>query len=631
MTVRPRRVRNRIAAAVADAEEVNSQRDPLEGLVERTRAEPGTPFLPAMLCRLAELRRENRPAYETLRSRLRAAGARVAELDRALSQQSGESGGREPTHAEVLIEIGQSASLFHTPDHTAYADILVGGHRETWPLRARGFRRWLLGTFFQETNRSPNNEALQSALGVLEAEAHYNGPERPVYVRVGQLGERIYLDMADANWRAIEIDANGWRIVDEPPVRFRRSEGMLSLPEPQAGGSTRALRRLLNVQSESEFVLVLAWLVGALRGQGPYPVLVVTGEQGSAKSTCMALLRALIDPNAAGLRALPREDRDLFIAAQNGHILAFDNISGLANWVSDTLCRLATGGGFAVRRLYSDAEETLFEACRPVILNGIEDIIARPDLADRALFLTLSAIPEEQRRPEREIWAQFERYRPRILGALLDAVSHGLAHLPTTHLPRLPRMADFALWATACEGRFGQAEAFWSAYEGNRSDAIAGVIEADPVAAAVRGLMAMRTVWTGTAADLLAALGSRVDERTSRSRTWPDGPRAMAGRIRRAATALRTAGLDVTFEREGDRDRTRVIRIERIEQGEPESEGRESSEPSASSTGTGSLTEHTNRRRRRVPVSPPVPEPQPADLVRSRPDRRRGPRNRRET
>ena len=115
------------------------------------------------------------------------------------------------------------------------------------------------------------------------------------------------------------------------------------------------------------------------------------------------------------------------------------------------LCRLATGGGFAVRQLYTDQDEVLFDAARPVSLNGIEDIVERPDLADRAVFLTLEPIPEERRRPEAEIRAAFEAERPRILGALLDAVVEGLKNLPETRLPKLPRMADFALWATACE------------------------------------------------------------------------------------------------------------------------------------------------------------------------------------
>ena len=180
-------------------------------------------------------------------------------------------------------------------------------------------------------------------------------------------------------------------------------------------------------------------------------MIVLSGEQGSAKSTFSAILRALLDPNTAPLRALPREDRDLFIAASNGHVLAFDNVSGLPGWISDTLCRLATGGGFAVRQLYTDQDEVLFDAARPVILNGIEEIVTRPDLADRAVFLTLQPIPEEHRRPEQELWAAFDAERPRVLGVLLDAVVEGLKRLPETRLEKLPRMADFALWATACE------------------------------------------------------------------------------------------------------------------------------------------------------------------------------------
>src|ERR1035437_10857148 len=270
---------------------------------------------------------------------------------------------------------------------------------------------------------------------------------------------------------------------------------MQTLPTPMPGGSVETRRSFLNVQSDNDFVLVVAWAMAVLRNRGPYPVMVVSGEQGSAKSTFFAILRALLDPNVAPLRALPREERDLFIAASNGHVLAFDNVSGLPAWISDTLCRLATGGGFAVRQLYTDQDEVLFDAARPVILNGIEDIVTRPDLADRAVFLTLEPIPEERRRSEAELWAAFEAERPRILGVLLDAVARGLAELPRTKLDELPRMADFALWATACETALWTSGTFWSAYCGNRDEAVEGVIDADPIAATVRALMLARTEW----------------------------------------------------------------------------------------------------------------------------------------
>src|SRR4029079_17404674 len=218
-----------------------------------------------------------------------------------------------------------------------------------------------------------------------------------VSIGVAEHAGRIYLDRADEQWRAVQIGAEGWRVLGCPPVRFRRAPGMLPLPLPERGGSIKDLRPFLNVPQEHDFVLVVAWLLAAFRPTGPYPLLAISGEQGSAKTVVSKLLRALVDPNAAPVRALPREERELMIAAHNGHLLAFDNLSGLPVWLSDALCRVATGGSFAVRQLYTDDEEVLFKAARPTLLNGIEDVVGRLDLADRTIFLTLGPIGEEQR------------------------------------------------------------------------------------------------------------------------------------------------------------------------------------------------------------------------------------------
>jgi hypothetical protein len=570
-----------VKLAVVDAAESTS--DPLDGLVEKTVTDPGAPFVPEVVKQLAALKKDNNATFEALRAKLKKAGSRVAALDKAIANESGETAGRDMTRADILINLAREADLFHAPDGSAFADININGHRETWPIRAKGFRRWLARRFFEATQGAPSSEALQSALNVIEAKAHFDAPERVVHVRVGGLDGRLYLDLGDQSWRAVEIDAAGWRVMDNPPVRFRRAAGMQPLPMPVPGGSVEALRSFLNVQSDNDFVLVVAWALACLRNRGPYPVIVLAGEQGSAKSTFSAILRSLLDPNTAPLRALPREDRDLFIAASNGHVLAFDNVSGLPAWISDTLCRLATGGGFAVRKLYTDQDEVLFDATRPVILNGIEDIVTRPDLADRAVFLTLEPIPEDRRRPEAELWAAFEDERPRILGVLLSAVVEGLKRLPETRLAKLPCMADFALWATACETALWSAGTFWSAYYGNRDEAVEGVIDADPIAAAVRAVMATRMEWTGTASDLLGALAETAGERVAKSKTWPDSPRALAGRLRRAATFLRKIGIEIGFDREG-RARTRTIRITTTpNQSAQEYAGARPSAPSASS------------------------------------------------
>ena len=177
----------------------------------------------------------------------------MTALDDAIAEENGTPGGRGPTQADILIDLAQTAELFHTPDGTGFADLDINGHRETWPIRAKGFRRWLARRFFEETGGAPSSEALQSALNVIEAKAHFDAPERQVHIRVGGLDGRLYLDLGDETWRAVEIDATGWRVIDNPPVRFRRASGMKPMPIPVRGGSVETLRSFLNVQIGRRF------------------------------------------------------------------------------------------------------------------------------------------------------------------------------------------------------------------------------------------------------------------------------------------------------------------------------------------------------------------------------------------
>ena len=547
-----------ITDALNGPEEV---RNPLEDLVGRTRRDPGAPFEPDVLEELALLQMSDFAAFESLRDQLKKAGCRVTALDKALAPNDGDRGRGDPKQSDTLIALAAEADLFHVADGNGYADVKINGHRETWAVRSKGFKRWLVRGFYEQTGGAPSSDALQSALHVIEAKAQFDGPERPVFIRIGGHEGKLYLDLCDEDWRAAEVDRDGWRVIEDSPVRFRRAPGMKPLPIPVPGGSIDMLRPFLNLQSETDFVLVVAWALATLRDRGPYPVLVLSGEQGSAKSTFSSIMRALVDPNTAPLRALSREDRDLFVAANNAHVLTFDNISGLPTWISDTLCRLATGGGFAARQLYSDQDEVLFDAARPIVLNGIEDIVERPDLADRGLFLTLESIPEDRRSPEAKLWGAFEIARPRILGVLLDAVVEGLKRLPETTLPRLPRMADFALWATACERALWPAGTFWTAYNRNRDEAVEDVIEADPIASAIRTFMTVRTEWTGTASDLLRDLASVIGERNARSKEWPGSARALSGRVRRAATFLRKVGIEIKYPPRRGRARDRIMCI----------------------------------------------------------------------
>ena len=350
---------------------------------------------------------------------------------------------------------------------------------------------------------------MQAAVATLSGMARFDGAQRDVHIRVAGHDGSIYLDLCDPQWRAVEITSTGWRIITNPPVRLQRRRGMLALPLPVAGGSIAELRPFINVASDTDFCLMVTWQIQALRPRGPYPILILIAEQGAAKTTTAKVQRRLCDPSESDVRRPPRNTEDLMIAATNGHIVAFDNLSHLREDLSDNLSVLATGGGFAVRQLYTNREEEIFQAQRPIILNGISQVATRGDLLDRAIVITMPPIPDERRKDEATFWREFNLVRPRILGALLDAVSCGLRRLPDVQLERKPRMADFALWSVAAEPACPWPDGtFLEAYAANRQGAAEATLDGDPVADVVRTIAR----WSGTATELLALLNQRAPE-----------------------------------------------------------------------------------------------------------------------
>jgi hypothetical protein len=456
-------------------------------------------------------------------------------------------GGGRSSQRDALIACAHDAELWHDPDGVSYATVQVGTHRETYRIRSSAFRSWLGHRYFIQSHGGVGAQAEEEALRAIEARARFEGPTHRPAVRIAWLDGVLWLDLADDEWRAVRVDGKGWSVVSEPAIRFIRPRGMKPLPIPARGGSLTLLRQFLNAGDDDTYLLLVAFLVGALMPSGPYPVLVLGGEQGSAKSTVARVLRALIDPHEAPIRSAPREEDDLIVAARGGHVVAFDNLSNLPPLLADAICRLSTGAGFGKRQLYTDGEEVIFAGVRPVILNGIPDLATRPDLADRAIVVTLPPIPDDARRSELEFWSAFEAARPAILGALLDAVVVALRRLTDTCLGRSPRMADFARWVVAAEPALPWSQgAFLAAYSGNRAGAIEATLDADPVADAVCALVAGEP-WKGRASELMPRLAQGMPEHVLRSHDWPKDATRLSGRLRRLAPALRKVGIDVAF------------------------------------------------------------------------------------
>ncbi|MGE0692656.1 MAG: ATP-binding protein [Pirellulales bacterium] len=464
-----------------------------------------------------------------------------------------------PHQTNVVIDLAmQDSELWHC-DGIAHATVAWRGVQENLAIASRAFRRALQARCYALLGCAPSAQVLQDALGVLEGRAIFESPQFQTHLRVAGHGNRCYIDLADERRQAVEVDAAGWRLMARAPVKFRRPRALAALPVPEAG-ELSALRQFVNVDAES-WPLLLTWLVAALYPRGPYPVLVLAGEQGTGKTTLARVLRALFDPNLAPVRTEPRDQRDLMIAANNQHGITFDNLSKIPDWFSDAICRLATGGALSSRALWTDEEEAIFQATRPVNLTSIEDVATRGDLLDRSIVITMTGIPGHQRRPESDFWSEFESRRPAIFGGLLDALSMAIARLPSTQPPTLPRMADFARLAIAVEPALGLAPgSFLASYEANGRTADTLAIDASPVARLVLELCQERREWEGTAEELLLALRQLGDGQLNR-RDWPQDATRLSGALRRAAPGLRKAGLEIEMRRETSGKRRRLIRV----------------------------------------------------------------------
>jgi hypothetical protein len=471
-----------------------------------------------------------------------------------IGQSPGESRQRK------LLKFAREVELFQNLDGEAFAAVPVGGYLDNVPLRDKRFSYFLNYEFLKREGIPAGTNAISDVIASLEAIAAHEGKKHPIHVRVGQAREKLYLDLADDARNVVEVSQDGWKVVSSAPVKFWRPRGMRPLPLPQRGGNLDMLRAFLNA-TEEDYKLIAAWVVAAMRNTGPYPVLVIHGEQGSAKSTTSRLLRTLIDPNQAALRTPPKSEEDLPIAARNGWVIALDNVSHLQDWLSDMLCRVATGGGFGKRERYSDTSEVLIQVQRPQLLNGIEEIACRSDLLDRSLIVDLPSIPEDRRKSEEQFWRDFEQAHPKILGALLDVLVVALRNYGALKVERASRMADFERWILAAEPallseKWKEGD-FRRAYANSRRNANTISMEAVPWIGSIQELLRHhRGNWKGTATDLLTAINSRAEaERFAAN--WPKTGRSLANALRRLRPNLRVLNIHVEFRR----DKNRLIHI----------------------------------------------------------------------
>jgi hypothetical protein len=465
----------------------------------------------------------------------------------------GRSGGDSQASRLVALALSRYR-LVRGEDGRLYATEL-DGPAIAYGLRRGTLRSRLSSAYYDTCGQTPGGTALTDALCVLEGQAERTEPE-PVALRAATApGGRLVLDLGTPDGRCVLVGPGGWQLAERSPVLFRRSALTSPLPDPARGGSLDPLWDLVNVDAAG-FRLIVAWLVAALLPDMPHPILTLTGEQGTAKSTAARLAVCLVDPSPAPLRTPPTEMRSWAAAASASWVVALDNVSSIPAWFSDTLCKAVTGDGIVERALHTDDDINVLTFRRCIALTTIDAGRLAGDLAERLLPVELARIPAGQRRPDAEIAAAYDSVRPAVLGALLDLTARVLAALPGVRLAELPRMADFARVLAALDQVCG-----WTTladYTAAAAEANQAVLESSPVAEAIMDLIGRGGAWQGTPGELL----DRITP-DQRPRDWPRNARALSGQLARLAPALRANG--IAIDRPATRGARRTITLRAID------------------------------------------------------------------
>jgi len=480
---------------------------------------------------------------------------------------------KPPNPITQLIEFAKkNARFFHDEKDECYVEVEDNERRDLYPINSRIYSNSLRYRVYIDTGQIPSCQVVDDAISIISAQTRSSGHTEDVFVRLGHKEDKVFLDLCNDRGEVVAIDSSGWNITRNPGVNFLRPKNMLPLPLPSRSGTLEDFREFVNVP-DSQWTLAKHCVIGMGNPRGPYPITKIAGRFGTAKTSCTKYLQQSIDPNAVGPRCLPRNPEELVLAGKHAHIVAIDNMGFITNQMSDALCRLSTGGGYAVRKHYTNDEEYSSHVCRPCIANGIGDVFSQPDVIDRLVVLSLDPIPPTKRKPMRELDSLFEAKHPSILGGLLDAISAAIREIPNIESTELHRMADWCLWNMAAERGMGWPEGeFMTAYTENREAASTMALENSVVAGEIRKLMDRHSDWQGTATDLLDEINNYADENLRRSRQWPNSAQKLSNDLSKAEPNLADIGIQVSRTRNKSRRQITITKVVTLVTSSPEAD-----------------------------------------------------------
>ncbi len=463
----------------------------------------------------------------------------------------------KPSAAKKLIELARAGYRFaRSSEGGALFAIPREGPNIAADLDDGSFDDDLAAAYFASTGDAASGEAITSAMRVIKSEARQADAE-PIPIRVAAIGDEpgAVIDLGDETGRAIRVTGGGWDVLDRSPTPFRRTPLTGAMPTPERGGDIDTLREFINLAPE-QLDIVVGWMLACWRPATPCPILLLSGGQGTGKSSATRLLARLVDPTTCEDRQPPRDNEQLIMAAQSSRVVLLDNVSAISNDLSDSLCRLCTGGGFLKRKLYTNGGVTAASFRRAAILNSIEVTAIRGDFAERMLVADLAQIPAGQRRIEEELTRKFASAHPKILGALLDRFADALAVIDAVELEEMPRMADFARFLAAMDETAGTSTL--ATYGGQELRVAEDVLESSAITPYLLAVVDRAGTVRGTAGQILAAITPAGNTPKELKVT----PRKLSGDLRRLKPALETAGYEVCLPT-GDGPTQRIFEVRR--------------------------------------------------------------------
>ena len=403
---------------------------------------------------------------------------------------------------------------------------------------------------------------MSDALATISGKAKFAGPTHELNLRTAWYDNALWYDLADEKWRTIRITKEGWHIVAEPPVLFRRYGHMRPQVEPASGGDPMQILNFLNLRDDNLSCLFVVWLISNFIPDIPHPVLMPFGSFGSGKTMLFRLLRSLVDPSGIGTLSFASDRAQFAQQLAHNYCAFYDNIHSLPLWVSDLLCRSVTGEGFSKRQLYTDDEDINYRFRRIVGINSLELVAEAPDLLDRAILLELQQIVAEKRGRESDLWQKFNEAKPGILGGIFNTLTLALAILPDTSIDQLPRMADWAQWGAAIAEAlpYGKAQFLQAYAEATRHQSLEA-LKANLLSQTLLAYMEDQEEFRGTMGNLLGALAAKAEALNidTKLRGWPKAPNQLSKALKGLKPNLEREGLAMCIEGHGKYGTTVVL------------------------------------------------------------------------